>query len=431
MNSAHQNPARRGLILLAVAAMLPLGKAQAQPQRQGLPAPQESILPSEPVDVPMHRFRRLPAIDATINGRGPFRLIVDTGAAGLILSRELADELKLPAPPGLPAGAAKVQLVSPGGPVSGSLAYVESLEVGGAVFRGIWTVGMDMPFGDGMDGVLGMNVFNECLLTYDYPRQRIRLSRGELPEANGRDILSFSTPGGSGSHPSIELMVDGKATSFMIDTGMRGWFAMPPEQVKKLGIVEGPVAGMRGLSAGGPLDRQIARLGTTLALGQYTVKNPLVSFLGGSGGVQLGSGRVLGTLLLEHFVVTFDARNNRVRLARESTAPIIPPSVRLLGIGLKRKGESMEVWAVHPDSHASSLGITEGSVVHEINGKPAVKFYGTSEWDELIRSADTVKLRYSLRGTEKARTVDVEILELLPGPSQHRGQDPSSDTPNG
>ncbi|MGB2987634.1 MAG: retropepsin-like aspartic protease, partial [Phycisphaerae bacterium] len=198
----------------------------------------------------MHRWNRLPVIDATINGKGPFRLIVDTGAAGLVLKSELVRKLELPDPPGFPSGAAMVQLQTPGGPVSGSLGYVLSLEVGDARLQGIWTVGVDMPFGDEVDGVVGMNVFTECLLTYDYPRNRIQLSQGALPNANGRDILSFSSSGSPSSHPIIELEIDRKATPFMIDTGFGGWFRMPAERVEQLKIVEGPVAGTKSNSVG-------------------------------------------------------------------------------------------------------------------------------------------------------------------------------------
>ena len=74
--------------LLTLVASAQFG--EAQPQRRGIPAPEESVIPSDPVDIQMHRFNRLPAIDATINGKGPFRLIVDTGAAGLILESAVA-----------------------------------------------------------------------------------------------------------------------------------------------------------------------------------------------------------------------------------------------------------------------------------------------------------------------------------------------------
>ncbi len=94
MKCVPQNPGRRCLALLAVVASLPLGIAQAQPQRRGLPAPTESIFPGKPVEILMHRLNRLPAVDVQINGRGPFRMIVETGAAGVVRQSELAEKLK-------------------------------------------------------------------------------------------------------------------------------------------------------------------------------------------------------------------------------------------------------------------------------------------------------------------------------------------------
>lgn len=413
---SHKHPNRFLVVVLTLGVSAQFGEARAQPQRRGVPAPAESVIPVDPVEVPMHRFNRLPAIDATINGKGPFRLVVDTGAAGLVLKDEIAQRLDLPDPPGFPTGAAMVQVRTPAGPVSASLGYVESIEIGDARFQGVWTIGMDLPFGDGLDGVIGMNVFHECLLTYDYPGNRIRLSRGSLPKANGRDVLSFSTPGNSGSHPSIELSIGGVATPVMIDTGLTGWFRMPSELAKRFKIVEGPVAGLKALSVGGSGGREasIVRLGISIPFGNCTVEKPIVRLTAGSGSPGMWEGMILGTLLLDHFVVTFDARNNRVRFARESSAPIIPPSVRLLGLGMIRKGFALEVWSVYPESHAGSLGITEGSLVYEINGKPAIDLYQANEWSDLLQSSEKVTLRYSLPGSDKKQTADVRIFELLP-----------------
>ena len=74
----------------------------------------------------------------------------------------------------------------------------------------------------------------------------------------------------------------------------------------------------------------------------------------------------------------------------------------------------MQVWSVYSESHAASLGITEGSLVHEINGKPAKDLYHTNEWSRLLQSADTIKLGYSLPGSNEKQVADVRIVELLP-----------------
>lgn len=255
----------------------------------------------------MHRFNRLPAVDVLINGRGPFRLIVDTGAAGVVLSNDLAEELKLKSPPGISAGAAQIKIMSPGNKnIPATLVHIESLVMGEAEFRGVWTVATELPFGDDLDGVIGMNVFHECLLTYDYPSNRIRLTQGALPKANGRDVLSFSTPGSSGSHPVIRLDIGGKSAQFLVDTGMRGWFALPYARAKQFGIEAGPVAGPKALFVGGSARLRVARMGSTFRLGQYAVEHPIVVVNDESTGAKLGTGMVLGARLLEHFVVTFD-----------------------------------------------------------------------------------------------------------------------------
>lgn len=200
----------------------------------------------------------------------------------------------------------------------------------------------------------------------------------------------------------------------MIDTGMRGWFALPYEHAKRFGIEAGPVAGPKALFVGGSSRRQVARMSASFRFGQYAVDHPIVVLNDNNTGSLLGTGMVLGTLVLEHFLVTFDAQNNLVRLARSSLTPITPPPLRTLGISLGTHGQDMEVWDVNPGSHAESLGFVNGDVIHEINGMAVGGFYGTSEWYELLQSADTVKLLYSPGGTETARTVDVEVLELLP-----------------
>ena len=74
----------------------------------------------------------------------------------------------------------------------------------------------------------------------------------------------------------------------------------------------------------------------------------------------------------------------------------------------------MEVWSVYPESHAGSLGITEGSLVYEINGKPAIDLYQANEWSDLLQSSEKVALRYSLQGSDVKQTADVRVFELLP-----------------
>ena len=66
---------------------------------------------------------------------------------------------------------------------------------------------------------------------------------------------------------------------------------------------------------------------------------------------------MIGTMFLENFVVTIDGTNNRIRLASNGDGPLTPPALRYLGVALRQIGDEMEIWSVHPDSHAEELGL--------------------------------------------------------------------------
>ena len=74
----------------------------------------------------------------------------------------------------------------------------------------------------------------------------------------------------------------------------------------------------------------------------------------------------------------------------------------------------MEIWAVHPDSHAKAIGLVEGNRIHAFNGRPAVELYRSSEWRKLLRTEGTVTVTYALGAADPTRDVELSILELLP-----------------
>ena len=385
-------------------------------QRSGLPVPRETLIPEDGVEVEMLRFNRLPMIEIEINGKGPFRVVVDTGAAGVVLKKELAAELGLPAPPGMPEGQ-EIKVRAPGSDgLTATLHFIEELNVDAARIKGVWAIALEMPFGDGVDGVIGMDVFNDCLLTYDYPRNRIALHQGELPEVNGRDILAFSNPNMPNSHPQIDFSIDGEANSFMIDTGFRGWFAMGKEQIETMDVVDGPVEGEMGMSTAGPIPTQVARVSNSFTLGDIVVDYPTVRIIGGK-----LMKRVVGTLFLENFKLTFDAQNHRLQLEGPERDSLHPPALRSPGFGLIQRAGQMVVWFVNPGSDAAALGLKANDIVLEINGSPAKDVFGTLAWDQLIQSAESLTVGIEREGVESPMTLDIKVMNVIsagPAPAE-------------
>ena len=112
-------------------------------------------------------------LSATVNGRGPYRFAVDTGAGSTIISRELARQL------GLSQGA-HIPIQGAGGPATGFLTQLSSLEFGNVSLRDLTVVAADVfaslrnPVGGELDGIIGYNVMRQFCVTIDYPMKRMR-----------------------------------------------------------------------------------------------------------------------------------------------------------------------------------------------------------------------------------------------------------------
>ena len=93
--------------------------------------PQETELPGGIVTVPVVLKNGLPFVEATINGRGPYTLLLDTGCGILSLSDRIADDLNLRntrhRTTAITAGGATV--------AASRVVAVEELRLGTAVFR--------------------------------------------------------------------------------------------------------------------------------------------------------------------------------------------------------------------------------------------------------------------------------------------------------
>ena len=107
-----------------------------------------------------------------VNGRGPYRFALDTGAGTSIVSSELAQELALPQGVAVPMQGA-------GGPASGFLTKLSSLSFGSVslgetsiVAANVFTA-LRGPAGGKLDGIIGYNVMRQFRVTIDYPMKRM------------------------------------------------------------------------------------------------------------------------------------------------------------------------------------------------------------------------------------------------------------------
>lgn len=116
-------------------------------------------------------------VDASVNGQGPFRFMLDLGASGIgRIDRRLVTRLALPrvgsAPNSDGVNTRTVAVVAVAslafGPITVTDVQLRSRDYNRSAERPM------------VMGILGQQFFRDYLLTIDYPRRQIRLARGHL-----------------------------------------------------------------------------------------------------------------------------------------------------------------------------------------------------------------------------------------------------------
>jgi len=108
----------------------------------------------------------LVVVPVRINGHGPYRFLLDTGASNTILSLSVADALAIPR-------LRSYTIISAGGNVSGTVRKLEALTVGPARLEDVDIAVANVPLLKTMkvDGVLGSDYLRRFKISIDYDNQ--------------------------------------------------------------------------------------------------------------------------------------------------------------------------------------------------------------------------------------------------------------------
>ena len=106
------------------------------------------------------------------------RLQVDTGASGLYVSRPVAEHAGLK-----PISRSEASGIGSKGAQGGYIAYADSIKIGGLEFKNCMVQVSDRRNVVDVDGLIGMDVFSNFLVTLDFPWRKLTL--GPLPLLSG------------------------------------------------------------------------------------------------------------------------------------------------------------------------------------------------------------------------------------------------------
>ena len=391
-----------GRAVLALACALLLGACSVVPFRREPPRPGRTTLSSPLVELPAQAIGNYLVIEAKWDRFGPYHFVVDTGSSVTLVSPTLARRY-----PGRGARGPtpRVRVTAADGHVAELPGTsLRRLELGDAKFDEVPAVVYDLAalsahLGVRIDGVLGFPLFREVRLTLDYPGRRVRLQPSTTSALTPGIVIGFDD---ARNIPLIHVKIGDRSVTALIDSGSDALFSLNPVGVEPRFVVP-PRTGVTVGTIAGDRTQQIARIGETLAIGDYLFPQPIVDLSD-----ELSA---IGGGILKHFAVTFDQEHNRVTFYRDSRDPIVTAARRSAGMSFNKTPAYWRVVGVIPGSPAAAAGIQPGDLVTRINGE-AVANWTISRYEQLVAESREITFSF-LEGTQES-SKPVGVFELVP-----------------
>ena len=261
---------------------------------------------------PFTLFDNRMMIAATIDGKGPFTMIVDTGAPSVVVTPGVARSLELP------ARAAGSVTGAGSGSSSFSMTRLSSVAIGSLRFNNLRAEVIDLsPIQRAigfprLDGVIGYDILRRLRVGVDMDGARLTLSYAPLPVPKNAAEVGFTV--GATGIPQIPAAVDGVHGTFVIDTGDRFSLTLFRHFAEANDFYrDAPVRNaITGVGLGGPVYSDVLR--TTVSLFGSTIPGVVTRAARDRGGAfafgtQAAS---IGTGLLKRFNIVYDYPDKQI-----------------------------------------------------------------------------------------------------------------------
>lgn len=389
--------------LLVVASAITCG-APRTPTTQQRPRPSSplAVVPFDP------QFGWL-VVEATVNGTGPYRFVLDTGMAGglLPLNDELIDKITTD-------HTVEIGVRDASHPTFAEVTIgMADFDNKSRVHRAPPNVGCfrETTAALGIDGIIGTDLLYDYVVAIDYERNILSFydKVGFVPTDAGPE-LPLRTRGGR-AYVEVVLEFDTGAVlsrDLVLDTGtpIALSLAVGPAEDVPLPISAIPASYQ---TTGGPRDEHVGRVRAIQWAG-HRIANVVAHFrerrLGHHAAGLLGSG------LLKRFSVVLDYSRGRLFLTPNSGFDE-PFEYDMLGLKFQACAldQRLLVKTVLPGSPAAEAGIKSDDELVAVNGVPA----DTSRLDEYYRRfrgrvGDEILLRFVRDGAEYEVTVRLRRL---------------------
>jgi PDZ domain/Aspartyl protease len=363
--------------------------------------------------VPFRLLNNHVYIQATVNGKGPYTFIVDSGGHTLLSSRIVSEV-------GLKAIGQSVE--SGAGDAHSTTGFVHYDEIAMGAVRLRDQVGFASEVYDKsiegipVDGMVGFELIRRMVTTLDYEHRIITFT--DPVQFHPSKALGVGVPFVFYDHlPDVRGSIGDLPATFNIDTGSRSEIDITSPFVAahqlSTHFAKGTSA-VTGWGVGGPTRDYVVRL-PSLQLGTVKVEDiaaGLSTAKGGSISNPNYDGNIGGGLL-KRFVVTFDYANRVMYLRRISPTPQDIGTFDRSGLWINAKDGGFAVTDVAQGSAGEQAGIAVGDIITAVGGKP-VRAEDLGDTRRLLREkppGTEVQLSV-LRGTE-TRAVTLVLKDQI------------------
>jgi hypothetical protein len=353
-------------------------------------------------------------VDVTLEGRGPFKFILDTGGYGGLsvetarkIGAKLGNEVE-----GCGAGESVVKAWE---------TSVAETRIGGLVlkdqdYRVFDFSDMRHVFGSQtFDGIIGLPVFSQAVVRVDYARRLLTFTEASKFSYRGAGApVTFEL---ERFLPIVRGEVDGTPVRLGLDTGDRSAFTLKSPFVERQRLRERyapKVEAVTGFGIGGPIRAQVVRL-RSLRFGPFEIEAPVTRFsLQKAGAFAAGdtAGNV-GGAILRQFTVTFDYARRRLYFEKNRSFGRRDTYDRAgLWLSGSADGRSFEVFDVTARGPAAEAGLKPGDRVLRIDGRSVDGLRLIAARDEL-RDARRKTVRLTVQDGGGMREVVIKLRDLV------------------
>ena len=350
--------------------------------------------------------------DVSVNGKGPYTFIFDTGGLNIVTPR-------LAAALGVKSEGKMEGRGGGSGHVDFGLAKIGRLQLGAAEIKDQMFIVMSFDSflpAEGKDapGMVGFETFRRFVTRFDYGTRTITLiSPDAFDPKDAGAAIPFKFNGNS---IEISATYGGIPGNYTVDTGARTSLTLSAPFAATHDLYRGatPVDAVTGWGIGGPTRARVLR-GQAFSFGPETIARPVVEVSTDKAGANADPSTTgnIGAGILKRYIVTLDYNHQVMYLKPVTVAVDDLDTFDRAGLWINQSPEGFSVIDVTKGAPADQAGLKAGDIIVGVNGTPtaSLKLYDLRK--QLRDEAPGTVVTFTVRRGDSQQTVPVTLRDLI------------------